>query len=108
MEKTWKKYESIAQTCTHKFRTPMDVMHYLFTAEDILSGNFTPCKIDHYGKILNMEDFESIERIFQKRDTLMVCFNDSNSYTQEKVDRINSNIGEILQRTFPMKSCFEK
>lgn len=108
MEKAWDKYESIAQTCTHKFRTPMDVMHYLFTAEDILSGNFIPCKTNHYGKILNMEDYETIESIFRKKDNLMVCFNDSNSYTREKVKEINSNIGRILQFIFPEKSGFEK
>ena len=86
----------------------MDVMHYLFSAEDIISGNFIPCTLNHYGKILNMEDFAAIERIFTNRDTLMVCLNDSNSYTQETVNKINTKIGEILQHTFPLKSCFEK
>lgn len=107
MEKAWEKYPSIAQTCMHKFRTPMDVMHYLFTAEDILSGNFSPCTPSHYGRTLNMEDYGTIEKVFRTKNSLMVCFNDSNAYTQETVDSINTTIGRILQQTFPLKSCFE-
>lgn len=108
MEHVWRKYSSIPETCKHKFRTPMDIMHYVFTAEDLLSGNSSPCDIKHFGRIIDMEDFGLIKQIYQDKGTLMICFNDSNTYTDLQVLEINKRIIQILQENFPEKSQFEK
>lgn len=108
MEQAWKKYPSIAETCTHKFRTPMDVMHYIFTAEDLLNGNFSPCDVNHYGKIINMKNYDLIKQIYRDEDTLMICFNDSNAFSDSQVIEINEQISRIFQEKFPEKSQFEK
>lgn len=105
----WKKYKSILEiTSTHKFRTPMDIMHAIFSIEDILNGNYYPCGTNHYGKLIDMEDDFAIRKAFLDQELLMMCFNDSNSYTQETVDKINASISEILEKCFPDKSSFER
>lgn len=107
MQQTWEKYPCIAETCTHKFRTPMDVMHTLFTIENLITGNFSPVPPDYFGTIVDMKSFEKIKQLFENRTVRMVCFSDSNSYTEEDENVINRAIAHIFEQIFPNRSSFE-
>lgn len=107
-EKSWRKYMSIEETCRHKFRTPMDVSHFLITAEDILNGCFVPISPNNIGTCINIDDFVSIGRVFREKRYLMICFNDSNTYTKAETEKINERIENILNEFLSKKSIFEQ
>lgn len=108
MEQAWKKYPSIQETCTHRFRTYTDMTHLLFTVENLISGNFAPVKVSHFGEIIDMKNFEGISHLFFSQERRMVCFTDSNAYTDEDEICINRTLNEMFEKVFPQKSIFER
>lgn len=103
----WEKYLTIADTCTHKFRTAMDVMHFLVTIDGILSGYFVPTSPKGLGCCINMDHFDEIRRVFANQTHQMICLNDSSSYTDHQIDEINDKLSEIFKEIFPKISSFE-
>lgn len=104
----WEKYPSIANTCTHKFRTALDVMHFLITIENILSGRFIPKSPKGLGCCINMDSFDEISRVLVTHSHQMVCLNDSNSYSDHQLTAINEQLITIFGEVFPEKSSFER
>lgn len=102
--------EELDNTCTHRFRTPEDVMHQIFSLWDIMNGNFSPVSKDYYGKKWGRlsDQYKEIDIALQKQKYRTICLNDSIDVTNENFDRIRTAIDESLEKVFPDKSMFEK
>lgn len=96
-------------TCQHKFRTPMDVMHQVVSLWDIMEGNFIPISSGYFGKKFGNLSIQipEIEIAFKEHKYKMVCLNDSIDVSISNFKIIRQQIEEILQYIFPEKSSFE-
>ena len=106
-DRAWEKYASIKKTCMNRFRMPMDVFHFMVTAEDIFLGSFIPISPKNIGKCINLDEFDRIEKAFGEKKHMMVCFNDSDAYTDEMEAVINMKVDDVLSKIFAEKSTFE-
>lgn len=104
----WDKYPSIDKTCANKFRSPMDVSHFLISIDQLLKGNYIPVDPKTLGKCVALDSTDEIEREFLGQNHKMICFNDSDDYSEEQVAYINAELERILSVVFPKKSSFEK
>ncbi len=108
IELAWKKYPCLEEVSSHKFRISTDCTHILFTAEHIFSNHFVPVNFSHFGRLLDMKDYESINEILKSKDCLMCCFTDSGAYTSEEVCEIDRNISKMFEEILPELSTFER
>ena len=111
LEKVWNEcYSELDDTCTHRFRTPLDYMHQVFSLWEIMSGTFVPVSEDYYGIKFGTLSRETtkIETAFSSRKHRMICLNDSIDITEDNFMVIKLALDNILERTFPEKSSFEK
>lgn len=111
LERVWSECEAeLHETCTHRFRTPVDYMHQVFSVWEIMVGSFVPVSEDYYGVkygTLNKE-IAAIEAVFSSKKHRMVCLNDSVDVTESNFQTIKAELDRILKYTFPEKSSFEK
>lgn len=107
----WDTYaEEMDLTSTHRFRTPLDLMHQLFSLWEIMDGTFVPVEPTYYGVkygTLSKEQ-KAIDSAFSSQKYRMVCLNDSVDVTEENFPAIKAELDQILNKTFPEKSSFEK
>lgn len=111
LEKVWEFFsEELQETCTHRFRTPMDVFHQIFTLWEIMEGTFVPVGPRHYGQAFGSlsTQIPEIQRAFASKTYKMVCVNDSIDVNDDNFRRIKAELDCILQATFPEKSSFER
>lgn len=103
-------FKELDETCTHRFRTPLDIMHQLFSIWDIMEGSFVPVDPHYYGIMFGSlsTQMEEIEAAFSDKVHRMICLNDSIDVTAENFEQIKADLDRILQETFPEKSSFEK
>lgn len=110
LERVWSECEAeLDETCTHRFRTPMDYMHQVFSLWEIMSGTFVPVSEDHYGIKFGTLSKETklIEKAFSSQKYKMICLNDSIDVTEDNFPSIKAELDRILEQTFPEKSSFE-
>ena len=107
MEQTWRKYEKeCTNTCLYKFRDIHQLTHQIYSAEDILAGDFVPERND-WGGIVSIEDIEAIRRSYAGRMNKMICLSDRDDMTEEEVDTANRNLEICFEQIFPQMSMFE-
>ena len=110
-KKVWYVFEKeMNETCLHRFRTPTDIMHQLFSLWEIMNGTFCPVEPSYYGMKFGTlsKELGKIEEAFSNEAYRMICLNDSVDVTEENYPEIKAELDRILQKTFPEKSSFEK
>lgn len=111
LEKVWVELEKeLNDTSLHRFRTPMDVTHQVFSLWEIMEGTFVPVSSNYYGVkygTLSKEQ-KAIEAAFTEKKHRMICLNDSVDVTVENFPAVKDALDRILNKTFPKKSTFEK
>ena len=111
LEKVWREcVDELDVTCTHRFRTPVDFMHQIFSLWEIMSGTFVPCSENHYGVKFGAlsKETNEIAAAFASQNHRMICLNDSTDVTADNFPQIKAALDNILHTTFPQKSSFEK
>ena len=111
LKKIWQEcHAELDDTCKHRFRTPMDYMHQVFSLWEIMSGSFVPVEEDYYGIKFGTlsKGTKRIETAFGSQKYRMICLNDSVDVTEDNFPDIKAELDRILERTFPEQSSFEK
>lgn len=109
-EKVWNKIpDELNLTSLHRFRTPVDIMHQIFSIWDILDGCFYPVSPNYYGVVFAslINQIKDVSEAILEQKYRMVCLNDSKYITQEEFNILKDSINDVMQRAFPEKSLFE-
>lgn len=106
-EKMWIRDEKpIKDTSSHKFRDKEDISHYIFRAENMLSGNFVARNRMKMGKLYHIGKNESeMYRAIQKHKYKLICIADEVS--DEEFDKVKAKLLEEFEKSLPQKSKFE-
>lgn len=115
LQKVWQLFpNALDETCRHRFRTPLDYSHFIFTLQEIADGDYVPMPPYYYGQI-NGKDFEYMH---EKPETFagyiashrfkIICVNDSAEIMSNKYEKIRSCIQSAFNKILPQKSSFEK
>lgn len=110
-EKVWNEFPgSMEQSSMHRFRTPQDVFHFIFTLWDIAEGDFCPVSRDHYGKLFwaPVKQQEEITEAICSEKYRCICINDSESISHEEYLTLKQVLMDAMERALPGKSIFEK
>ena len=107
MDNLWKEeYEALNNSSITKFRTKDDVIQYVFSWYDIMSGNFMPresCTWLYYAIEKNNTD---LINTIKNQKYKMICINDtSNDFD---FDKAKDEIISAFEKILPEKSGFEK
>lgn len=106
----WSKEKDVlSEACAHKFRTPTDVNHWVFSYWQLAKGTFAP-RSPKVGKQFalyseNAKNQPALDALRQQTYKF-VCLNDSVS--GDNFDEIKAILNAELQALLPEKSKFEK
>ncbi|MBR6159159.1 MAG: Stealth CR1 domain-containing protein [Lachnospiraceae bacterium] len=105
-ELMWEKEEEqMKSTCRNKFRTYMDINHWLMRYWNLCAGDFVPRK-EGFGKMFTVtDDNTAITRYIASRKGKMICVNDS--IADFDLERAIKEINEAFESIFPERSSFE-
>ena len=105
-ELLWLKEEGTLQnTSKNKFRTKMDVNHWLMRYWNLSQGRFIP-RSTNFGKYYNISDEnKELYRDISRSHHKVLCLNDGRV---DDFEKIKSELIEVLSQKFPKKSDFEK
>ncbi len=106
-EIVWKKEEKWLMDASHnKFRGFDDLSQYVFRYYQLMSGNFTPRKINfsHYFELSNQND--RLVKAIKKQKYHLICLNDSNPDINYL--KVQKEIKDAFDSILPEKSSFEK
>lgn len=109
--KMWEEFpELMHETSTHRFRTAQDVQDQIVTLWEIMTGQFNPVRIDHFGRAfyVPMRQLDQIVKAIRENTCLTICVNDSENVSVEDVDTLRETLIRELEQKFPEKSSFEK
>ena len=106
-ETLWEKeYNSIHETCTHKFRSKNDVSHWCVRNWQIMEGDFVPQK--PFGKLFPTDSLSrsnaAVDYI-RKQKGKVVCINDNENEVDFELHK--QMIVDAFEELLPEKSSFE-
>ena len=110
-EKVWRNHaEQLSATCSHQFRTPMDVSHQVVSLQEIADGSYVPMARHHYGRIWT--DIGTDKDLFaadirRHRDKI-VCVHDNHNITAEGFEEVRKTVAQAFEDILPDASTFEK
>lgn len=111
MEKVWSASpELLHETCLHRFRTPMDVIHQVFSIWEMLEGDFNPVSHEHHGKVFCAQianKDEIVDAIINEKYR-MICINDSELLPRADYAILKEDVRDAFQKALPKKSQYEK
>lgn len=93
------------RTCQNKFRTELDINHWLVRYWQLASGKFIP-RENSLSRYILLDDIHQLERCLNKKSVKMICINDTNEtlhYAESSSKVIN-----LLEKKFPHPSSFER
>lgn len=114
-EELWnKEFETLNETCSHKFRTRLDVNQWVLREWQIASNNFTPTNLCKISKLIAFNELkkpiDEVEKDFEKylngKKYKILCLNDSNML--KDFERIKEKVLNAFEKKYPNKSEFEK
>ncbi|MBP5570666.1 MAG: Stealth CR1 domain-containing protein [Prevotella sp.] len=113
--KMWNRFgKELDETCRHRFRTPLDLTHFVFTLHEIADSDYVPMSPYYYGQT-NGNNFKHMhENPYAFADYIRsqrfkaICVNDSKEITNENYERINACIHNAFKEIFPTPSLYEK
>ena len=111
MEKVWKDIPNIMnESSLHRFRTPKDVLHQIFSLWEMLDGDFFPVSLEHHGMHFSapVEQKNEIVNAILQSKYRMICINDSENVSRDEYLFLKQVIIDAFSQIFPKKSTFEK
>ncbi len=110
-EKAWADVpDQLRESSSHRFRTPKDLVHQIFSLWEMIGGDFNPVSLEHHGKLFwnpAKQKDEIIDAVLEQRYR-MICINDSELITREDYLRLKEELSAAFAKAFPEKSSFEK
>ena len=110
-EKVWRVCrDRLDAASRHRFRTPDDVLHQLFSLWEMMEGTFDPVSPSHYGLAKNItpETVDELEQAILGEAHRMVCPNDSEQLTQKDFPEMRRRLVRVMEKKFPEQSAFER
>ena len=110
LQHCWKEYfNEFDETCKHRFRTPLDLMHHIFTVWEIAHGTYIPVSGEYYGKKFAhlSTQIDEITTAMLTNQYKTICLNDSVDVTEENFEEIRDSLNTVFEQVFPDKSSFE-
>ena len=111
MEKVWENHcEQLSATCSHRFRTPMDVSHQVVSLQEIVDGDYVPMPRHHYGRIwtdIGTDKDLFADDIRHHRDKI-VCVHDNHNITAENFETVRNTVAQAFEDILPSPCSFEK
>lgn len=107
MESTWMKYEkecSYSSNC--RLRDINQIMHQIFSGEDMINGNFEPSACD-WGTCIKIDDIDMIDTAYRNGTKKMICLFDNDSMDEKEIEETNKKLIDVFEKHFPEKSMFE-
>lgn len=92
------------KTLSHRFRTSMDISHWLVRYWRIMQGKFSPQSIN-FGKRYKLSEIDRVISDVKKSKHKCICVNDE--YI-DNYDEVIKRLSECFEKQFPQKSSFEK
>lgn len=107
-EKLWsEEYDELDATCRHRFRTPLDLIHWLMHYEQLAAGNFKPHGYkDVRQMVVSKENIGNVSAAIRSGRYTAVCLHDDGD--RENFEELKAEVNEALDAILGEKSCFEK
>lgn len=99
-----KAHSYYLRTCNNKFRTELDINHWLVRYWQLASGKFEPRK-NNLSRYLLMDQISEIEKCLFDKRVKMLCINDTNEVQNYEVSA--KQVMNLLSQKFPVPSSFE-
>ena len=113
-EKVWTRFgKELDETCRHRFRSPIDLNHHIFTIQEIADGDYVPMPRLYYGQyygdgfVQMTDDPETFSDYIRHQRYKAICVNDSPAVTKDKYERIRNCVQSAFDELLPEKSSFE-
>ena len=107
LQEVWdKEFETLNNTCMHKFRNISDVNQWIFKYWQICKGNFIPRKTSWGTYYAYSKDNSKLDKLICKSKYKTICLNDvSSDYDFEEAKRLTN---ECFEKKLNKKCSFEK
>ena len=101
--------EELVKTCRHRFRTPLDISHWVFRYWRLAKGEFIPFNVQNYGRYFEFTNgVNEIECVIKKKKCALLVMNDAGCEEQETFEKYQKRIADAFEEILPEKSAFEK
>ena len=114
-QKVWDRFHAqLDESCRHRFRTPMDLNHFIFTMQEIVDGDYVPMPRLYYGQyygddfVQMTDDPERFAQYISQQRFRMICVNDSPAVTADKYAVIRDAVQKAFDAVLPDKSSYER
>ena len=111
MEKVWAVApEMLHESSLHRFRTPKDIIHQVFSIWAMLEGDFNAVGKEYHGKVFSaqIKDAEEIVDTIINKKYRMICINDSERLSRADYLVLKEEIRKAFEKVLPEKSQYEK
>ena len=106
-QEIWKVYPDVLEnTSSHKFRSREDVNQWLALWWQIVSGKFTPRKVDAGHYIVGMNNIDETCNVIKQQKMEMICIGDN--CNGEEFVLLSSLLQDAFETILSNKSSFEK
>ena len=108
MDEVWSVCPDILDaSCRSRFRSDIQVNHWLFMAWNLVKGRFFPVREGKRGRMirLNSETIYDVKDIIERQRMSQLCINDS--FDNENPEYLFREIANTFSRILPEKSGFE-
>lgn len=101
--------EELVKTCNNRFRTPLDITHWVFRYWRLAKGEFVPIDVQKYGKYFEFTNgVEEIESAIKQKKYALLVLNDAGCEQQEIFEQYQKRVADAFETILPEKSKFEK
>lgn len=111
LDEIWACEEKLLdETCTHKFRSPLDVNIWLARYFQLAKGRFLPKNIGRFGKCFTLgKENTALYSALKNKAYSAVCINDA-ATTERQFDfnKVVNELAEIFTSLLPERSEFER
>ena len=101
--------DMLSAACAHRFRTPTDVNHFIFSFWQMAQGNFSPRALSA-GRLAAITGDEarneSVYRAIRAQKVKFMCVNDH--FSGDNFEAVKAHLNQSLEAILPEKSGFER
>lgn len=112
LEKMWElEYDALDKMCHNRFRSPMDINHWLMRYWNFLTGEFEPINLDKVGEFYSLKYEGALDKVcdrIRKQEKPILVINDSlEGFDYQRFLECQKKIVEAFESIFPERSSFE-
>lgn len=107
LEEVWEAdYDTLHNTCTHRFRNDDDVTQHAFKFWQLLKGDFAPFNVRKFGRFfLSDSQIPEVSQVILNQTYHTICINDGDL---TDFDSAKAQINAAFEKMLPEKSQFER